>query len=414
MKGIAFLFPGQGSQYVGMGRELCETYPIARQTFEEANDALGFDLQKLCFGGEIQELTRTENTQPAILTVSVAAFRVFMEQNQITPEFTAGHSLGEYSALVCAGALRFADAVQLVQKRGKYMQEAVPVGAGSMMAVMNIERSIVEEVCQEVSTTEQLVVPANYNSAQQIVISGHTDAVAQAGERLQTFGATVKMLNVSAPFHSPLMQEVAERMRVELEKCSLGTMRWPVISNVTALPYRVTDQLVEQMVQQIVKPVRWHESMEYIARQGVTKALEIGPKTVLKNLLKASIPGIEVLPLETPVDLEKVLSFLPKPDLGRVISKCMAVIVATRNRNWNQDEYRKGVIEPYRKLQQLHTELEKSGQTPTSEQALVALEIVKTVFHTKQVPVEEQIARFEEIFNLTGTWENFKDFEMPA
>jgi [acyl-carrier-protein] S-malonyltransferase len=414
MKGIAFLFPGQGSQYVGMGKELYDNFAIARQTFEEANDALGFDLQKLCFEGDLQELTRTENTQPAILTTSVAAFRVLQEKIRVTPEYTAGHSLGEYSALVCAGALAFADAVKIVQKRGQFMQEAVPVGVGSMMAVIKLDRREVDAVCQEVSTPDEMVVPANYNSQQQIVISGHVNAVNRAGEILTARGATVKPLNVSAPFHSPLIQSAADRMKEELQTYTLGQMRWPVLSNVSARPYRVTDQLLDNLVAQIVQPVRWHESMDYIQRQGVTKAIEIGPKTVLKNLMRGSFPGVEVVTLDTLADLENVLTWLPKPDLRNVLTRCNAVIVTTRNQNWDNDEYHNGVIAPYKKLQQMQAELEKTGNEPTREQGMEALAMVKTVFQTKKLPLEEQITRLEEILDMTGTWEVFTDFEMPA
>lgn len=412
MKNLAFLFPGQGSQFVGMGKDLCEDFSIARETFEEANEALGFNLQNLCFTGDLEELTKTENTQPAILTLSIACFRVFMQEVGLVPEYAVGHSLGEYSALVSAGALNFADAVKLVHLRGKFMQEAAPFGEGAMMAVMKLKRDTVDEICDQVSNQAEIVVPANYNSGQQIVISGHKNAVNRAGEEFENLGATVKLLQVSAPFHSPLMQPAADHMNEELKKYKFGTMNWPVISNVKAVPYLDTINLRKNLTDQITKPVRWHESMEYLQSQGITKTIELGPQTVLKNILKRSFPNIQVLNFENEEQLHSLTDDLPKRDLAKVISKCLAIVVCTENRNWDNDEFQKGVVEPYRKLQQLQADLE--GKEPTIDQARAALEMLKTTFATKKVPIEEQIKRFNEVFDTTGTRKFFDDFEIPS
>lgn len=412
MKGLAFLFPGQGSQYVGMGKDLVENFSIAKETFEEANRVLGFDLMELCFQGEIDELTKTENAQPAILTASVAAYRVMTEEFQITPEYLAGHSLGEYSALVCAGALSFADALQLVRKRGQFMQQAVPLGVGSMMAVMNLTRTQVDTLCAESSTEELVVVPANYNSQNQIVISGHEDAVLTAGSKAINLGGTIKELNVSAPFHSPLMAPAAEKMRAELDQVQLGQMRWPVIANVTATPNRLTDGLVELLTEQITAPVRWYETMEYLYSHGVRKAVEIGPKNILKNLMKRSFAEIETMSFEKSDQLAALGEFLPKPDLKQVIGRCLAVAVSTRNRNEDHDAYQRGVVEPYQQIAAMQTELDGSETVPTKEQALAALEFLKTILATKQVPAEEQQERIREIFNDSGTAAIFADFNL--
>ncbi len=412
---MIFLFPGQGAQYVGMGKELAEEFAIARQTFEEANEALGFDLQKLCFEGDIEELTKTANTQPAILTHSVAAFRVWMEELGLSPKYLAGHSLGEYSALVSSGALKFADAVKLVHKRGQFMQEAVPVGIGSMMAVLKLDQIIVDKVCKEISTPEEIVVAANYNSEGQIVISGHARAVERAGEKLKEKGATVKALKVSAPFHSPLMQPAAEKMREELQKIEFGQMKWPVISNVNALPYQSTENLIDNLVEQIVKPVRWYESMAYLNNHRMTKAVEMGPGVVLKNLLKRSSLEMEVYSLDKPKHLNTLVEqFVVKRDLTKVISKSLAVAVCTKNHNADNDAYQKGVVEPYKKTELLLNKLEGEGKEATIEQAKEALEMLRSVFTTKMTPVEEQIERFTQIFDVSGTQKDFVDFEMPV
>ena len=410
MKGLVFLFPGQGSQYVGMGKALCEDFVIARDTFAEANDVLGFDLQKLCFEGELDELTKTANAQPAILTASVAAYRVFMQEVGVTPEFVAGHSLGEYSALVATGALNFADAVKLVNLRGMFMQEAVPVGVGAMAAVVKVKRSVVEDVCAEVSTSDEMVVAANMNSPEQTVISGHKSAVEKAQIKLEELGGDVRMLNVSAPFHSPLMKPAAVKMHEQLEKIVFGEMTCPVIANVTALPYKTTNNLIQNLTDQIVMPVRWEESMNYLANVRVLQAIEMGPKNVLKTIMKYCRPEIKVFNFEKQDDLEKVREVIPAEDLTKVIAKCLAIAICVKNRNWNNDEYQKGVVEPYRNIQQLQATIEQEGRTATLEEAKASLEMLKSVFTTKQVPFGEQIDRFEEILDLTGTRQHFAGF----
>lgn len=283
---IAYLFPGQGSQYAGMGSDLAGNFPIARRVFEEANDALGFDLAALCFNGPEEDLRLTANTQPAILTTSIAAMRVLEAETDFSPAFAAGHSLGEYSALVCAGALSFADAVRTVRLRGTFMQEAVPVGTGSMAAVLGLDLETLDMVCRE-AAQGQVVSPANYNSDGQVVIAGHAEAVARAIELAKEQGAKRAMpLPVSAPFHCRLMVPAGERLAHVLAGIKVSEMTIPVISNVEATPNQDADRVRDLLVQQVSAPVRWQETITCMVTLGVDHFIEIGPGKVLAGLVK--------------------------------------------------------------------------------------------------------------------------------
>lgn len=283
---LALVFPGQGSQYPGMGKELAENFAAAREVFEEANDTLGFDLADLCFAGSEADLQLTANTQPAILAVSVAALRVVERECHFSPVFAAGHSLGEFSALVAAGVLTFADAVSLVRQRGTFMQEAVPVGIGAMAAVIGLEREPLERLCAD-AAQGQVVTPANYNSPGQIVLAGHADAVDRAIQLAREQGAKRAMrLPVSAPFHSRLMEPAGERLAQVLEPVSVSPYAYPVVSNVEAKPCQDESRVKSLLVRQVCAPVRWDESITALTALGVDSYIEIGPGKVLSGLIK--------------------------------------------------------------------------------------------------------------------------------
>ncbi len=282
----AFVFPGQGSQYSGMGKELSENFNVAKLVFEEANDALGFDIAKLCFAGSDDELKLTANTQPAILATSIAALRVVETETNFVPSYVAGHSLGEYSALVAAGVIDFAVAVKAVRQRGTFMQEAVPVGVGAMAAVLGIDADELNKLCQEASQGE-VVAPANFNSSGQIVIAGHTTAVERAIELAKERGAKRAMLlPVSAPFHSSLMAPAAQRLDDVLAEIVVATPTCPVVNNVEALPCQDESMIKNLLVQQVCAPVRWDESINKMKELGVDRYIEIGPGRVLSSLIK--------------------------------------------------------------------------------------------------------------------------------
>ena len=283
---IAFVFPGQGSQYSGMGKDLAENFVVAKQVFEEANDTLGFDLAELCFSGSEDDLKLTANTQPAILVTSIAALRVLQQETDLKPTFAAGHSLGEYSALVAAGVLTLADAVRTVRLRGTFMQEAVPVGVGAMAAIMGIEGAELLALCQDAAGGE-VVAPANFNSPGQIVIAGHTSAVERAIVLAKERGARrALLLPVSAPFHSTLMAPAAERLKAELDKVEVSPYDFPVVSNVEAVPCQDVSRVKNLLVEQVCAPVRWDESILNMKEAGVARYVEIGPGRVLSSLIK--------------------------------------------------------------------------------------------------------------------------------
>lgn len=283
---LAFVFPGQGAQHAGMGKELSENFAVAREVFEEANDALGIDLAKMCYVGPEEDLKLTTNTQPAILTMSVAALRVVQQETGLIPDFVAGHSLGEYSALVASGAITFADAVSLVRKRGAYMQQAVPVGTGAMAAVLGIETELLEQVCVEAAQGE-VVSAANFNSPGQIVIAGHVGAVERAIVLAKEQGAKKAMpLPVSAPFHCALMKPAGEQLQTVLNGISVAPLTTPVVTNVEATANSDSGRVKSLLVEQVSAPVRWDSSVRYMLDQGVEKFIEIGPGKVLSGLIK--------------------------------------------------------------------------------------------------------------------------------
>jgi [acyl-carrier-protein] S-malonyltransferase len=304
---LAFLFPGQGAQRVGMGAELAQNFPVARDTFNEADDALGFALSNLCFEGPEDDLRLTANTQPAMVTAAVAALRVFRTEHDIAPVVAAGHSLGEYSALVAAGALTLSDAVRIGRERGRLMQEACPPGQGAMAALIGLESDAVNEICAMVSKGGQIAVPANLNAPGQIVIAGHAAPVRRAIDIARERGATMSVeLKVSAPFHCPLMKPAQDGMTPILRRLAISPLKFPVIANVTAAPNSDPAKVADLLIEQITAPVRWAESMEQVGKLGVTDAIEFGCGKVLMGLMRRINKNIRVRPLEDLASLKAV------------------------------------------------------------------------------------------------------------
>jgi len=306
---MAFLFPGQGSQKVGMGKALADAYPVCRETFEEADAALGEPLSRIIFEGPEDQLTLTENTQPAILAVSIAAYRLIASRG-LRPDFVAGHSLGEYSANVAAGTFSFADALRVVRRRGRYMQEAVPVGEGAMAAILGLDADAVAQACADGSEGE-VVSPANLNGAGQVVIAGTRDAVKRAGERAKALGAKrVIPLIVSAPFHCALMKPAEERLAPELRGLATAAPGVPIVANVDAEIKRDPAAAIDALVRQVSSPVRWEAVVTRLASEGVTTYVEVGPGTVLTGLVRKIQRDAVTATFGSPDDLAAVESLV--------------------------------------------------------------------------------------------------------
>jgi len=300
---VAFVFPGQGSQYPGMGKELADKYPVARAVFEEADKALGVSIWNMCCEGTEDELKLTANTQPAILAVSVAAARVLAEKG-ITADFVAGHSLGEYSALVAAESLSFSDAIKLVRKRGTYMQEAVPPGEGAMAAIMGLSPAVVQDACKR-AAEDGICSPANINSPDQTVISGHASAVKRAVEIASQQGAKrAVILAVSAPFHSALMMPAQVKLEKDLRATKFSNVKIPLVTNVDADTIETGDQARDALVRQVTMPVRWEESMRMLLDEGVTTFIEVGPGRVLTGLMRQIERSVTTLNVEDEKSLQ--------------------------------------------------------------------------------------------------------------
>jgi [acyl-carrier-protein] S-malonyltransferase len=305
----AFVFPGQGAQYAGMGREVSEKFPVARRVFDEADASLEFRLSRLCFEGPEEELKLTENTQPAILATSTALFRI-LEDKGIRPDFVAGHSLGEYSALVAAGALKLGDAAPLVRRRGRYMQEATPVGEGAMAALLGLDLRAVQGVCER-AAQGQIVSPANLNSPGQIVIAGNREAVERAVDIAKNAGAKrAILLQVSAPFHCALLKPAEDRLVIDLDKTSFSDLNCSLVTNVDAEPIRTGEEARRALKRQVSRPVRWEESVRRLLDEGVRTFVEVGPGRVLLGLIKSIDNSVTMLNVEDEKSVENTFNGL--------------------------------------------------------------------------------------------------------
>ncbi|WP_193065051.1 ACP S-malonyltransferase [Oceanobacillus oncorhynchi] len=401
---IAYIFPGQGSQHVGMGSTFIDKYSIAKETFAQANEVLGFDLSSFMLEGDMSALTKTEIAQPALLTLSYAVSRVLQKEFNVTPDYLLGHSLGEYSALCVGGVLKFEDALKIVRKRGLLMQDAVKTGLGVMTAVANAASFRVEEVCKEVSTPEYPVSIGCFNGPNQVVISGHQQSVEKVEELLSKEEAILTPLKVSASFHSPLMKDAAEKLEEFFTNFNISRSEAPIISNVTGQPHiDEPKEYISLLKRQMIEPVMWENSIRFIQQKGVKHAIEIGSKNVLTNLMASITKDIISVPFEKTEDLTNIKSIITRYLPPRFLDKSLAIAVATKNQNWNEEEYHSGVVLPYQKVKALSQKVQTEDREPSVEEMLEAIEMLQSVFRTKKVQEEEQNKRLNQLLKVTKT-----------
>lgn len=413
MSKVVVMFPGQASQYVGMGKSLYESNESVRQRFQEASEVLGYDLGDLCFNGPAQKLTQTEHTQPAILVLSVGMFEVAREEG-LQPHFLAGHSLGELSALTAAGVLKFTDAVKLSSIRGKAMAASSAGIKAGMSAVTKIEADRIEPVIVQLQEEGHAIQIANYNAPTQTVLSGSTEGLRIASERLSAIGAKVIPLNVSGPFHSSFMAGAVDTMATALESIKLGEMAIPVMNGLEGRLYTKDDDIKSALVTQLTGPVRWTTVLKRLYEEGAELWLEMGPKDILKKLTLQTLPDVKVYAYDEEGDRENIRKELDeiiqkKKQMPNLLGLCLGAAVCTRNTNWNEDAYQKGVVEPYKEIQSLYEMSEKEGYV-SENQMKRALVLLRQIFTTKGTPKEEQLSRFTNILKLTDTDRLFSEF----
>ncbi|WP_027084591.1 ACP S-malonyltransferase [Cohnella panacarvi] len=410
MAKIGWLFPGQGSQYPGMGKSLTDRYAVARLMFEEASDALGWDVLKLCAEGPSSELTDTRNAQPAILTCGVAAFRAWSEEGGLSPSAGAGHSLGEFTALASSGTIALADAVKLVRSRGELMQEAARERPGGMAAISGLPDERLETLLRQASVEHSEVVLAGINSRNQRVVSGDREALRRLEDLLSGQSVRLTPLNVSGAFHSPCMEAAASRFRGHLEACVFRESEWPVISNVTGVPHDEDPaNRIRLLVSQLTEPVRWLACMETMVSLGMTHLIEAGPGRVLSRMWESFESAVGVRSLDD--GLDSAVRFVTgdndrrlgqRSDYSAFLPRCLAIAVATRNRCTDETAYRAGVIEPYRKVEKLVRQMKESGRQPTDDELRQGLEMLCSVFATKGTDQEERSYRLDRLVGETG------------
>ncbi len=398
---IVFMCPGVGSHYTGMANDFYRQYPLVREIFAEAGDILKKDMTKMCFdSSQKKELDKLENSQCALLTVSYAAYRIYKEEIGIEPDYCVGHSLGEYSALCCAGAIRFGDALQLVRDRGHIIKEVSAALDGTMMWVINLDTKIVQDTCLEMQREGEQVYVSAYDSPTQTSISGSRASVIKAAKDLENKGAIVYPLKLSGPFHSPLMSEAAGRMESVLKQYRYTAPAYTVIANRNARPYDGANSVTENLSQQLVSPIRWQDSILYLVEQGVTTAVEIGPKDVLKFLLQKNSNAIRIFTLDNKDDLDRLKNglLLDKSEFIPLIGKCLGAAVGTRNRNHNPEDYKEQVIKPYRQLEALYEKLVSNGKEVSPDRVTDAVKTLQAILEAKKIPVPEQQEEFNRMF----------------
>jgi len=413
MKKITLLFPGQGSQYLGMGKNLYQKHENVRDLFNRASELLNMDMAALCFSESGEALSQTENTQPALLLVSLAFWQVFQQQTGLTPFALAGHSLGELTALTAAGCVTLEDGLRLARVRGLAMSRSD--NNCGMIAVNKIAREELLKLCEADRDFGKEYVIANYNSPQQHVLSGRKTSLDKVTESLKIAGASVIPLRVSGAFHSPFMQDAIADFAAELNRIQIKSPTITVLSNVSALPHENADSIRAGLIKQLTSPVRWLESLQWLESQGSRFFVEAGPRDVLKKLVNYCLRDIEAFALDVAEDEQPLQSALAEAlralrEKPAFLGKCLAVAVATRNNNWDEDAYQSGVVLPYQKLKEMH-ESHKAGLNPLGrEEIATAIRLLDSIMVCKGASGEERNMRYQQIAAQTGINERLEQF----
>ncbi|WP_349409516.1 ACP S-malonyltransferase [Pseudalkalibacillus sp. SCS-8] len=410
MQKVFFLMPGQGAQYVEMGKDICEKYPEVERIYDTANRVLGEDIKRMCFEADIDELTRTENTQIAVFLNSVAMYKALSNRYNLEPVGFAGHSLGEFSALVCAESLDLESAIRLVRKRGQFMQETSEQFPSKMVALRNISVQEIENHCRMISEKGSHVAIANYNSPNQVVITGYKNAVDEVVEKLTKLGADEIVVNVKTPFHTELMQSSADQFMKEIENVEIKHPKYEVIANLTGEPYLKSDDISDMLVKQIISPVKWIQTMEYVKSLNVDLVIDIGPKDIVKKLAKQN--GIKTPTFAASVnDDMKTLTqkFLSPKTVVSFLSKALGLVVSLKNYNDNIEEYNEGVVKPYKRIEEMKRTFQNQSYELSEMEVNEVLSLLNTIFETKKTPLHEREKRIQDLMKVAPSPQENKD-----
>ncbi|AEY65143.1 ACP S-malonyltransferase [Clostridium sp. BNL1100] len=398
---IALVFPGVGSQHTMMVKSFYENSEAVRSTFEEASEILKINLKEICFSTDLKdELNKIEISQVALLVASLAVYRTFESEFGFLPDYCLGHSLGEYSALCASGIINFSDAVEIVKQRGRIIKEAISSCDGTMMWVINLDSNIVEETCMEISGDNDRVYISAYDTPTQCSISGNNGSMMKVAQELEKKGAIVFPLKMSGPFHSPLMHKAAEEMKSVLRQFKFNPPKIPVISNYSALPYTDENSVVENLTRQLESPIRWTQSVSYLVDAGVRVAIEIGPKDVLKFLIKKNTSLIEAFSFNefTQIDQIRDSVVIGREQALALIARCLKIAISTKNCNNDTNTYQKDVVTPYKEIEALYLELREKKLYPEKEQVFKAVQMVVSVLDAKKTPIDLRRKKLDQIF----------------
>jgi [acyl-carrier-protein] S-malonyltransferase len=413
MKKIAIVFPGQGAQYTGMGESFYKNYMICRQTYEEASEESGIDIAKLCFSDSIIKLNRIEEMQLAVVTTDVAIARAYFNEYGVPPQFCLGHSVGEYAALTCAGAVTFADTIKILKYRGKLLRDSYEKNTGVMVVVENIDKETAGKLIAEHNLQASVFI-ASYNSSRQILVSGREKETEQFQEILLDANARITPLLSSPPMHSPLLQPYADDFRDFLEGIRFYPFRFPVISNLTGRPFSDPAKIPEILSKHLTNPVLWEKSVECCGKYGVNLMIEAGPKNLLINLLRDIVPNMTLLCYGQKKDRELINEEFSgdanyKKDVPEFLGRCLGIAVSTKNSNPDSARYEEGVVAPYRQLKKMQETIREAGNRLTREDMSKALKMLKQILDTKQVDIDEQKNWFTRLLDETNTYYLLKE-----